>query len=111
MNAFVLLAMAIVSEVIGTLALRASDGFSRPLPSAIVVVGYACAFYLLSHVLRSISVGVAYAIWSGVGTALVAILGWLIFNDRLSWQAACGILLIIAGVVILNLFPSGAQHP
>jgi small multidrug resistance pump len=102
-NAFVLLAMAILSEVVATLSLRSSDGFTKPLPSVLVVLGYGVAFYLLSHVLKELTVGTVYAIWSGVGTAVVAVAGALLFGDRLNPTAGAGILLIVAGVVVLNV--------
>lgn len=103
-----LLILAIVAEVIGTSALRASQGFTRLLPSLIVVAGYATTFYLMSQALKVFPLGFTYAVWSGVGTALIALVGWLYFRDAFSWGAVAGMLLIIAGVVVLNL--SGAKH-
>lgn len=98
------LALAIVSEVIGTSALKASEGFSRLWPSATVVVGYASAFYFLSLTLKTIPVGVAYAIWSGVGIALIVFIGWAFYGQTLDLPAIFGILLILVGIVVLNLF-------
>jgi small multidrug resistance pump len=103
MNPFVLLGFAIVLEVIGTSALRASAGFSRWLPSLIVVLGYGGAFYLMSRALTSLPLGLTYAIWSGVGTALTALIGWFYFRDAFSPIALAGIALIVLGVVVLNL--------
>lgn len=101
---YFILSIAIIAEVIGTLALKASDGFSRPVPSLITVIGYGIAFYGLSLVLKSISVGVAYAIWSGCGIVLVALLGWLWFRQSLDLPAMLGMGMIIAGVAVMNLF-------
>jgi len=98
------LAIAIVAEVVGTTALKASDGFTRFGASAVVVAGYGLAFYFLSLALRDIPVGVAYAIWSGVGIVLVSILGWWLFGQALDAAAVLGMALIIAGVVVLNAF-------
>ena len=109
MNAFLLLAIAILSEVIATSALRASDGFTRPLPSAVVVVGYGLAFYLMAQVLRTLPLGLTYAIWSGVGTALTAAVGWLYFRDAFHPAALGGIALIVVGVAVLNAV-GGARH-
>jgi small multidrug resistance pump len=107
MNSFILLSLAILSEVIGTTALRASEGFTKPLPSIIVVLGYGAAFYLVSLTLKQIPLGTTYAIWSGVGTALTAIIGVVLWRERLEFWSICGIGLIIAGVVLLNLFSKG----
>lgn len=104
------LAVAIVSEVIGTSALKASEGFTRFWPSAIVVVGYASAFYFLSLTLKTIPVGIAYAIWSGVGVVLVAIIAWVVFGQALDGPALIGMLLIVAGVVVLNVFSRSVSH-
>ena len=109
MNPYALLALAIVSEVIGTSALRASDGFSRWLPGLVVVLGYGTAFYLMSMALKHLPLGYTYAVWSGVGTALTAGIGWLYFRDAFNWVALGGIGLIVAGVVVLQL-GGGARH-
>jgi small multidrug resistance pump len=98
-----LLGAAIVVEVIATLALRASDGFSRPGPAAIVVVGYGIAFFLLALVLKELEVGLVYAIWSGAGTALVAVIGILALGETATALKVGSIALIILGVVGLNL--------
>jgi small multidrug resistance pump len=99
-----LLFLAIVAEVVATSFLKASEGFSRLLPSVIVVIGYAAAFFFLSLTLKSLSVGVAYAIWSGVGIVLIAAIGWLAFGQRLDVPAMLGMAMIIAGVVVINVF-------
>jgi small multidrug resistance pump len=102
------LTIAILAEVVGTSALKATHGFTRPLPSLVVLVGYGVAFYFLSLALRSIPVGVAYAIWSGVGVALITLIGWLVFKQKLDAPALTGIGLIVAGVVVIQVFSSGA---
>jgi small multidrug resistance pump len=101
---YVFLAIAIVAEVIGTSALKAAEGFTRPLPTLIVVVGYAAAFYFLSLALKVIPVGIAYAIWSGVGVALITLIGWVVFRQRLDPPALAGVALIVAGVVVIHVF-------
>jgi len=106
--AYLYLVIAIVFEVIGTSALKATAGFTRTLPSLIVVVGYGVAFYFLALALKTIPVGVAYAIWSGVGVALITLIGWLVFKQRLDAPALGGILLIVAGVVVIRFFSSAA---
>jgi small multidrug resistance pump len=97
------LAIAIISEVIATSALKASEGFTRLTPSVVVVVGYMVAFYCLSLTLRSIAVGIVYAIWSGVGIVLISLVGWLLFGQTLSWVALLGMGLITVGVIIVNM--------
>lgn len=97
------LAVAIVSEVIATSALKAADGFTRLVPSVVVVVGYGTAFYFLSLALKSVPVGIAYAIWSGVGIVLLSLIGWVFYGQRLDAPALTGMALIVAGVVILQL--------
>ena len=104
MRPWIFLAVAIVSEVIATSALNVSEGCSRLWPSLIAVTGYAAAFYCLSLTLQTISVGVAYAIWSGVGLALVSWIAWVYYGQALDIPAIIGLLLILAGIVILQLF-------
>ena len=96
------LALAIASEVIATLALKSSEGFSRPLPSAIVVVGYGISFFLLALVLKHFSVGTTYAIWSAVGTAAIALVGIALYGETASLLKIASLGLIILGVVGLN---------
>jgi small multidrug resistance pump len=100
---YVLLAAAILSEVTGTVALKYTHGFSRVWPSLVVVVAYGASFLLMSLVLRTIPVSLTYAIWSGVGTALVALIGVLFLREPWSTLKLFGVLLIIGGVVALNL--------
>ena len=104
------LAIAIVSEVIATSALKAAEGFTRWVPSLLVVVGYASAFYFLSLTLRSIPIGVAYAVWSGAGVVLISLAGWLLYQQSLDAAALIGIGLIVAGVLVLNLFSKAVVH-
>jgi small multidrug resistance pump len=104
MQHWIFLGVAIVSEVVATSALKASDGFSRLWPTLIVVIGYCIAFYFLSLALKTIPVGVAYAIWSGVGVALIALVAWLLFAQSLDGPAIIGVALIVAGVVVINVF-------
>ena len=107
---YLYLVIAIVAEVIATSALKASDQFSKTLPSIIVVIGYGVAFYYLSLVLKTIPIGVAYAIWSGAGIALVTVVGLVIFDQKLDFAAIIGISLIVAGVVVMNVFSKTVGH-
>ena len=109
MTPWLYLAAAIVAEVMGTSALKASASFTRLGPSLLVVVAYGAAFYLLALTLRSIPIGVAYAIWSGVGTVLIALVGWWLWGQRLDAAGMLGIALIIAGVLVLNLRSRSAR--
>ena len=108
MPAFLLLGFAIVSEVIATLALRASDGFSRPLPVAAVIVGYGLSFWLLALALKDIPVSLTYAIWSGVGTALIAVGGVLAFGETMNAMKLASLAVIILGVAGLSV--AGGAH-
>jgi len=110
MQHYIYLSIAIVSEVIATSALKESEGFTRLWPSIVVMVGYAIAFYFLSLVLKTIPVGVVYAIWSGAGIALIALVAWVFFGQSLDVPAIIGLLLIIVGVVVLNLFSKTVSH-
>jgi len=107
---YLFLAIAIVSEVAATSALKGSEGFTRLAPSVLVVTGYASAFYFLSLALRTIPVGVAYAIWSGAGVALVALVAWVVFGQRLDLPAIIGMALIVAGVLTLSFWSKTASH-
>lgn len=104
------LSVAIVAEVVATSFLKASQGFTRLGPSLVVLVGYGAAFYLLALTLRSIPVGVAYAIWSGAGVVLVTLVAWLIYGQKLDVAGVIGIGFIVIGVMILNLFSRTAIH-
>jgi small multidrug resistance pump len=101
---YVYLFIAIVSEVIATSSLKASNEFTKLWPSVIVVLGYASAFYFMSLTLKSMSVGIAYAIWSGVGIVLISISGYFLYKQRLDLPAILGMALIVAGVLVINLF-------
>ncbi len=107
---WIYLVIAIACEVAATSALKAAEGFTRLVPSLIVVTGYVAAIYLLSLTLRTIPVGVAYAIWSGVGVALIAVIGWAFLGQKLDLPAIIGLILIVAGVVVINLFSKTASH-
>lgn len=107
---YLMLILAVVAEVVATSALKASAGFTKPLPSFLVVVGYALAFYLLGRVLTVVPVGVAYAIWAGLGIVLVSLVGMLMFKERPDAPAVIGIGLIVAGVVVLQVFSRSTFH-
>jgi small multidrug resistance pump len=107
---WVLLLIAVVGEVVGTTALKASEGFTRPMPSVVVVAGYAVAFYFLSLTLDKIPVGISYALWSGIGIVLISIIAWWFLDQGLDFAAMVGIALIIAGVAVINLFSKSAAH-
>jgi small multidrug resistance pump len=105
-----LLAVAIVAEVIATSAMRASDGFSRLLPSAVVVLGYGIAFYCLSLTLRSIPVGIVYAVWSGAGIVLITLVALVLYRQVPDVPAVIGLGMIVAGVAVLNIFSKMQAH-
>ena len=107
---YLYLAIAIVAEVVATTALKASEGFTKLLPSIVVVVGYGAAFFFLSLVLKEIPVGIAYAIWAGMGIVLVAIVAAIAFRQIPDWPAIIGMLLIIVGVVVIKVFSSTVSH-
>ena len=107
---WIYLAIAIVSEVIASSALRSTDGFSRVGPTLAVVVGYGVSFYFLSLTLRTIPMGIAYAVWSGVGIFLICMVGWLVYEQRLDMPAIVGLSLIATGVIVLNLFSKSVVH-
>ena len=103
MNAYIFLSIAIVAEVIATTVLKKTNGFTDPIASMIVIAAYGTAFYFLSLTLRSMSVGTAYAIWSGVGILLISVLGWVALGQKLDTPAVLVIGLIVAGVLIIHL--------
>jgi small multidrug resistance pump len=107
---FVYLAIAIVAEVVGTSALKASNGFTVWQPSLFVAIGYGISFYFLSLALRTIPVGIAYAIWSGVGIVLISVIAWVAYRQTLEMAAILGIALIIAGVCVIQLFSGAVPH-
>ena len=110
MNGAIYLAIAIVGEVIATSFLRASAGFTQLVPTLVVVVGYGVTFYFFSLALQTIPVGIGYAIWSGVGIVLITAIGWVWFRQTLDLPAVLGMGLIVAGVLILNLFSKTLAH-
>ena len=110
MSGYLYLAIAIVAEVIATTVLKAVDGFSKPLPLTLVVIGYGIAFWMLSLVMKSIPVGVTYAIWSGLGIVLISIASLLLYDQKLDLAALLGIGLIIAGVLVIQLFSGSSGH-
>jgi small multidrug resistance pump len=107
---WIYLAIAIVSEVVATSALKSAEGFTRLIPLLLVFAGYGLAFFFLSLTLRTIPLGVAYAIWAGVGVALVALVGWVVYQQPLGVAELIGIGLIVSGVVVLNLFSKAVLH-
>ena len=110
MTTYMYLAIAIIGEVIATSALKSSAGFSKLLPSMLVIAGYGTAFYFLSLTLRTMPIGIVYALWSGVGVALISVIGWLVFKQSLDLAAIIGITFIVLGVVILNVFSKVSVH-
>lgn len=104
------LAIAIVAEVIATSMLKSTDSFTRLAPSLVVAAGYGIAFYFLTLTLKTVPVGVAYAVWSGVGIVLVALVAWLWHKQTLDLPAIIGMALIIAGVLVMNLFSKSIAH-
>lgn len=110
MNHWLALAIAIVAEVIATSALKASNEFTRLIPSIIVVLGYGTAFYCMAISMRVLPVGIMYAVWSGMGIVLVSIIGWLVYKQTLDWPSLLGMGLIIAGVIVIHLFSTSVGH-
>ncbi len=110
MKTFIILFFAILSEVIATTSLKFSEGFTKPIPSVIVAIGYGLSFYLLSIALKTMPIGVAYAIWSGVGLILTVIAGMILWRETLDWAKVTGIVLILAGIVFINVFSKSTTH-
>jgi small multidrug resistance pump len=110
MNKWLILIIAIICEVVATSSLKASDGFKRFWPSLLVIVGYGLSFYFMSLTLREIPVGIVYAIWSGVGVVLITLIAWIVYKQRLDLAAIIGMALIVAGVVVMNLFSKSVSH-
>lgn len=104
MNGYVWLGVAIMAEVVATTSLKASEGFTRPLPSLVTALGYGLAFWCLSHAMRTVPVGIGYAIWSGVGIIAITAIAWVLFRQRPDLPAILGMGLILAGVLVINLF-------
>lgn len=101
---YLILAAAIAAEVAATTAMKASDGFTRLVPSLVTIVGYVIALYLLSLSLRTIPTGIAYAVWSGIGIVLITIIAWVVHGQKLDLPAAIGMAMIIGGVIVMNAF-------
>ena len=110
MKTALILFFAVLSEVIATTSLKFSEGFTKLVPSIIVVVGYGLSFYLLSMTLKVMPIGIAYALWSGIGITLTVLLGKVIWNESLDWARATGIILIIIGILVINLFSKVTVH-
>ena len=110
MKTFVILFFAILSEVIATSSLKYSEGFTKPIPSVVVAVGYGLSFYLLSIALKTMPIGVAYAIWSGVGLVLTVIAGIILWRETLDWAKVTGIVFILVGIVLINVFSKSTAH-
>ncbi|AZG34418.1 MAG: multidrug efflux SMR transporter [Shewanella psychromarinicola] len=110
MKSWIFLSVAILTEVVATSALKASDGFSRIMPSIVVIVGYVLSFYFLSLALKTIPVGIAYATWAGLGIVLITVIAWVMYGQKLDLGALVGMTLILAGVVVMNLFSSVTPH-
>ncbi|WP_027834603.1 DMT family transporter [Maritalea myrionectae] len=104
------LLIAIIGEVVATSALKAANGFSETLPSILVVVGYGVAFYYLSLSLKTIPLGISYAIWSGVGVVAVSLMGWVYYKQALDIAALIGMAMILGGVLVIHLFSNSAAH-
>lgn len=107
---YLYLILAVAAETIGTTALQASHQFTRLVPSVLVVAGYAISFYLLALVLKAMPVGIVYAIWSGLGIVFIAVIGFVIFGQRLDLPAILGLAMIIGGIAIINLFSGSTSH-
>lgn len=110
MNPWILLGFAIVVEVIGSNCIKASEGFSKPLPTAVALVAFVIALYLLSIITKSLPLGIVYAIWSGVGIILTAIVAYFAFGQKPDLAGFIGMGLIIAGVLVINLFSGSGSH-
>jgi small multidrug resistance pump len=106
---YLYLSIAIVAEIVATTFLKLSDSFTKPVPAVATVLGYAIAFYFLSLTLRVLPTGIAYAIWSGVGVVVISLVGWLYMGQALNTPTVIGLALIVAGVVVVNLY-SPVQH-
>jgi small multidrug resistance pump len=108
--AYLYLALAILSEVIATSALKASEEFTKLVPSIIVLIGYGAAFYFMTLVLRTIPIGITYAVWSGVGIVLIAVVGAIFYKEIPDLPAVIGMGLIMSGVIVIHLFSNTVTH-
>lgn len=111
MNHWIYLGTAIIAEVFATSLLKQSEGFTRLWPSVGTVAGYGVAFFFLALTLKTLPVGIAYALWSGIGIVLISSVGWIAFGQKLDAPAIAGMSLIVAGVVVLNVFSKSSAHP
>jgi len=107
---YIVLLCAVAAETIGTAALQASQQFSKPWPSVLVVIAYAISFYLLALALRTIPLGIAYALWSGLGIVFITTIGYLVYGQKLDLPAIFGLGLILSGIIVIHLFSSTATH-
>jgi small multidrug resistance pump len=107
---YIYLTIAVITETIGTAAIQASEQFTRFWPTTLIVVAYIISFYFMSLTLKYMQVSVVYAIWSGLGIVMIGLIGWVVFKQSLDIGAITGMVLIIAGVVVINLFSSSATH-
>ncbi|WP_192631675.1 SMR family transporter [Lysobacter sp. OAE881] len=110
MNSWLSLLVAIVAEVVATTALKSSEGFTRLVPSVVVVIGYGVTFYFLSLTLKSVPVGIAYAVWSGLGVVLITAVAWALYGQKLDAWAILGMALIVSGVLVMNLLSKSSAH-
>jgi small multidrug resistance pump len=110
LKTYLILLLAVMTETIATTALQASQQFTRLIPSVVVVLGYGVSFWLLSLTLKTLPVGIVYALWSGLGIVLIAVIGYLVFGQKLDLPAVLGIAMILAGIVVINLFSKTAGH-
>lgn len=110
MQNWLFLALAIIAEVVATSALKSSEAFTRLAPTVVVVIGYVVAFYFLALAIKVIPVGIAYAVWAGLGIVLISLIGWLVFQQQLDAPAVVGMALILSGVLVINLFSGTAAH-
>lgn len=107
---YLFLSLAIAFEIVGTSFMNASDGFSKWLPSSVTIIAYLACFYFLSLTLKTIPLGIAYAIWGGLGIVITAIISVVIFKQKLDIPAIIGIVLIVSGVVVMNFFSKTITH-
>lgn len=110
MPVYLILALAVMFETVGTTALKASEQFTKLGPSIVVVLAYAVSFYLLSITLRTMSVGIVYALWSGLGIVMIASIGWAVFGQKLDLAAIAGLIMIIGGIAVIHLFSNSVTH-
>ena len=110
MSGYLFLGIAIAAEVVATTSMKALDGFNKPLPLILVVCGYGLSLWLLSIVVKTIPIGVAYAVWSGLGVVLITAVSWVLFGQKLDAAALIGMGLIVAGVVVMNVFSKAVGH-